>query len=372
MHIAIDCRLGGIAHAGIGRYITHIVQELIALSTPDVHWSIICRDAAQASEVLGKFQKHKSVAVVFVRARHYTIREQLELIPVLWRLKPDVFHVPHFNAPVFYFGKTVVTIHDLLWHEMRGSSVTTLPAWQYWLKYYFYKLITSIGISHASKVLVPTKAVSNTILSFYPNAKQKIQITKEGVSASFLSKKPATYSWTARSQAGLLYVGSLYPHKNVELVLKAVQRMSDTTLKIVGARSAFLPEVQALAAQLGIANRVEFTGALSDTELAKAYQTATALVQPSRSEGFGLTGIEAMASGTPVLCSNILVFREVYADNAFYFDPTSVDSFIATYSQLKQKKSASKIAAAYSYASTFSWKSTASETMSAYTQAAYA
>lgn len=366
MHIAIDCRLGGLAHAGIGRYITHLVRELVAQASSDTRWSLICNSRAQAREVLGTQQRRTSVTVVLIKARHYTIREQFELLTVLLRLRPDILHVPHFNAPVGYWGTTVVTIHDLLWHEMRGSAVTTLPAWQYWAKYGFYKLVTKRAVHHASAILVPTKSVQKTVATFYPSVEAKIRVTPEGVSKNFLAKSVHPFSWNTRKQAGLLYVGSLYPHKNIDLVLQALLQMPDVTLTLVGTRSAFVQSVTAQIQHLGLGNRVFHIGSVTDAQLARLYSRCTALVQPSKSEGFGLTGIEAMASGAPVMCSNIPVFREVYGQHALYFDPYSVHSFIAAYKQLSLPRTEKLVQKAHTYAHTFSWQETAQQTLAVY------
>ncbi len=78
-----------------------------------------------------------------------------------------------------------------------------------------------------------------------------------------------------------------------------------------------------------------FLGFVPDEKLINLYQESTALVQPSVSEGFGLTGIEAMASHTPVLASDIKVFKEIYQDAAIFFDPKKPESFIEAVKKLE-------------------------------------
>ncbi|MBP9820345.1 glycosyltransferase family 4 protein, partial [Candidatus Woesebacteria bacterium] len=354
--------------AGIGRYITHLVRELLALAPRSFRWTLLVTTRSQLSEILGQNRKrYGSVESVLVPVKHYTIQEQLSLLPILWRLKPDIFHVPHFNTPLLYTGTTIVTIHDLLWHERKGPSVTTLPIWQYWTKYLFYRLVVRQSISHASKVLVPTKLVQAAVISHYPKANNKIIVTPEGVSQAFLSQKERVFNWSKRKLNGLLYVGSLYPHKNIALVLSALKELPELKIKLVSSRSIFLKRTLDLAQSLGVTDQVKILSNLTDAELAREYTESLALVQPSHSEGFGLTGIEAMACGTPVLCSNIPVFREVYKDHAFYFDPHSTESFRNACAQLQKATVPNKIAAARAYSNHFTWKSTAEKTLEVYT-----
>jgi glycosyltransferase involved in cell wall biosynthesis len=97
-------------------------------------------------------------------------------------------------------------------------------------------------------------------------------------------------------------------------------------------------------------------GKVSDAQLQFLYECAEALVQPSFSEGFGLTGVEALQCGTKVLASDIAVFREVYGEAFFAFDPTDVTSFLAAL-DTSRTISASKFAfIAKQQATKFNWQ----------------
>ncbi len=321
--IGLDCRLAGEQHAGIGRYTQNLVQRLV--TNQQYYWVLFFFSKKQANEILGD-QKNlpTNVEIIITPVRHYSLKEQLVLPIIFNQARLDLLHIPHFNIPIFYSGKIVVTIHDLLWHEQRGSHVTTLPSWQYWLKYGAYQFTVKQAVNRAKKIFVPSETVAKIVKKYYPNIKTKLVTTYEGIADSFLStkieKKP--------TKNQLVYTGSLYPHKNIEVVFRALKKLPEFNLKLVGSRSVFQQETMKLAKKYQVENQVEFLGRLSDQQLIELYQESYALVFPSLSEGFGLPGLEAMAVGLPVIASDIPIFQEIYQDSAAYFDPNSAEELV--------------------------------------------
>lgn len=318
--IGLDCRLGGIRHGGIGRYISEYLRR--AARDPALDFTIVGTDQSQLSELLTPIAKQDRARIHAITApmRHYSLAEQWQLPRVLQRLSIDLLHVPHFNVPLGYHRPFVVTIHDLLWHSTKGTTVTTLPPWQYWLKYAAYQWVVKNAVTHAQAVFVPTQFVAQTISRHYPVARRRTVVTYEGVGEQF---QPATKA--ERQPHQLLYVGSLYPHKNVTVVLDALLQLPTETLVVVGARDVFSQVFTAAVRERGLSDRVRLLHQLSDRELVELYQSSSLLIQPSTSEGFGLTGVEALACGTPLIASDIPVFHEVYGAAAFFFDPHDPD-----------------------------------------------
>nr|MBP7768638.1 glycosyltransferase [Candidatus Woesebacteria bacterium] len=208
--VGIDCRLGGLAHAGIGRYITELVRR-ITKSTPEIQWVLFCFDSAQAEELVGR-NPTKNIKIVYTPIRQYTLKEQYLLPFIFAREKLDLLHVPHFNLPILYTGPVVITIHDLLWHQYRGSDATTLSPFIYWFKYWGYRLVATAAITRAQQIFVPTQTVANTVEQYYQRSSAKILVTKEGIAEELLNKAQ-TMNTTTRESGCILYVGSLYPHK---------------------------------------------------------------------------------------------------------------------------------------------------------------
>lgn len=329
--IGIDCRLSGLSHGGIGRY----EVELFSRVLKDDRYSFVVylfEESQRESLSVNISQSDERITWRLIPIRHYSLAEQVRLPQQFYQDNLDVLHVPHFNVPVGYLRPTIITIHDLLWHERMGTQVTTLPAWQYWIKHHAYRIVSRQAISHATKVIVPSRTIKETVSRLVPGSEDKITITYEGVGAQF-----APNNRMIRDPKHLLYVGSLYPHKNVHLVLRGLALLPRHHLTIVTPRSAFTLAIKKEIARLHLQSRVRFEYQASDQRLLELYQSVGALVQPSFSEGFGLTGIEALACHTPLLASRIPIFQEIYEDLAIYFDPEAVTSFCEAVQKIKYK-----------------------------------
>ena len=363
--IGIDCRLGGIANAGIGRYVSELVQR-VTKSTREFSWVLFCTDGAQAAELLQGKKPGRSVKIVYAPVRQYSFAEQMILPDIFNSVQIDLLHVPHFNVPIFYNKPTVVTIHDLLWHEYRGQNVTTLNPLMYWPKYWTYKFVTRHAVTTALNIFVPTNTVKDTVKKYYPQVSKKVQVTYEGIGTELISYAPKVKN-LPRQKNQLLYVGSLYPHKNVSLVLEALEKMPDYSLEIVGSRNVFQEKMIAEVEDRGLSDRVIFAGRLTDEQLAEHYAQATALVQPSLSEGFGLTGLEALAFETPVIASDTHIFHEVYKDAAIYFSKNSAESFRDAVKEVEKEKVRSQLKKnAVIVQNSYSWDRLATETLAGY------
>lgn len=362
VRIGIDCRLAGKQHAGIGRYIENLVQRLE--QHPGITWVLFFYNQQQATEVLPNKQQRADKELRFVAIQHYSLQEQIQLPAIFAAAKLDLLHVPHFNVPLLYQGDFILTIHDLLWHERKGLEVTTLPWWQYGLKYLAYRFVASKAIHKAKAIIVPSKTIEKTLTSYYPAVTSKVTVITEGANKLFLNH--SNKATAANKRKNLLYVGSLYPHKNIGLVFKALEKLPEYHLDIVCARSVFRDSIERNVHESTIEKQVAFLGFVNDSELRRLYQKASALIQPSLSEGFGLTGIEAMAVGTPVLASNIPIFKEIYADAAIYFDPQSTKSFIQAVRKLEGSSRNILVQRGKKQAKQYSWDKMVEQTVQLY------
>ncbi len=362
IRIGFDARLAGAAHAGIGRYSEELLRELLALSPENIQWVVFLSAPDQLSWLTSFSQVETRLSTI----QHYTWQEQIWWLAQLYQAKLDVLHVPHFNVPVGYFRPFVVTIHDLLWHTQRDPRATTLSPLMYRLKYWGYRLVSWSAIKRAEIIFVPTQYVKKQIQIIIGRSAPVI-VTSEGVGRQFQAIEPVGKQKRASKKKErapyVLYTGSLYPHKNVEVILRSLRMLPKIHLVIVTARSVFLSSFLDTVQQMGLESQVSFYHQVTDVELIGLYQDAIALVQPSTAEGFGLTGIEAFSTGCPVICSDIEVFHEVYGKMALYFSPQDEEELQKHILTLQREPPSIGTRQKFqSYGKSFSWKKAALET----------
>jgi glycosyltransferase involved in cell wall biosynthesis len=170
----------------------------------------------------------------------------------------------------------------------------------------------------------------------------------------------------------ILCVGIYKPRKNHAGLLKAFQLLRksgvQSQLVIAGPMGDGRPVLQGLAAELGIADHVIFTGFVNDADLRALYSGARVCVCPSLYEGFGFTVLEAMACGTPVVCSSSTSLPEVAGKAALYFDPHKSEKMAIQLGRAfsDEPVRASLIANGRSNLLRFNWAETARQTLAVY------
>jgi glycosyltransferase involved in cell wall biosynthesis len=366
--IGLDCRLAGPDHAGIGRYIENLIWRLPQISGPKYHWVFFVSSSKQKQQLIDRAPSAdwaKRVEFVIAPIRHYSWAEQWRLPSVFDQAHLDLLHVPHFNVPFQYSGRFLITIHDLLWHEYQGLGVTTLSPWVYWVKYLGYKMVAARAIRRAAAILVPSHSVRESLAKYYPQVTAPIIVTPEGVASTL---RPLAQKDLRTNKNHILYVGSLYPHKNLEVVLQTVLLDRDLHLHVVSARSAFALQTQQRTKSLGLAKQISWHWQLPDDELRALYAQSLALIQPSKSEGFGLTGLEAMHIGIPVIAAETAVFQEVYDSAALFFNTDQPADLLAQIQTLQTDASRwdELRQAGRAWASKFSWDEMTKQTVAMY------
>jgi glycosyltransferase involved in cell wall biosynthesis len=303
--LCIDARLWGIKHTGIGRYVENLVTHLPR--DPYTRLVLITSEEFKNEPLLAPYPKY------YAKYHPYSFLSQLEMLWLLLKIRPNLLHVPHFSIPIFWPGKMVVTIHDLIKHYSRGKDTTTRNHFLYWFKYLGYLVIVWLAVNRSSHIMVPAKYWKKILIEKYYLSENKISVTYEGVSGLFF-QPPSNFA-RRFIRPYVVYTGNLYPHKNVGRLIEAIGLLKGRCrLEVVCARSVF-------ESRLPKSKYVEFLGRLSDTDLISVYKNSIAFVFPSLIEGFGLPGLEAMAVGTPVIAANASCLPEIYADAAVYFDP---------------------------------------------------
>jgi glycosyltransferase involved in cell wall biosynthesis len=188
---------------------------------------------------------------------------------------------------------------------------------------------TLAGLERAKVVFYSTNTVRDEILEHRLVPAERLVHAPYGVAAEFQPEPRAEDANLAPRGPFLLHVGRLVPRKNPDFLLKLVARLrrARPELEFVQIGGTFTAEQRALLREQGLESGTHQLRDLSRATLAAYYRRASVVVLPSLSEGFGMPLIEALACGTPVVASDIVVFREVGTDALVYVDPRQLEAW---------------------------------------------
>ena len=376
MRIGIDARFLGPEGTGLGRYIEEIIDELQDLDQENEYVIFLRKDNFDLFK-----PKNKKFTKVLADAHWYTVKEQFVMPRVIKAAKVDLMHFGHFNIPVFSRTKFIVTIHDLIKSDYASKSATTRAAIVYTTKHYLYKWVIKRAAKKSKRIITPSHFVKKKVVDQLGVLDDKVVVTHEAADEKFFewgkkeiseAKKKEVLEKYDITQPFLIYVGNSYPYKNLDRLLNALkQGKSNVNLINPCARSIFYNRLRAKVKVMNLDKRVSLPGFVPDEDLAVLYRMATAYVFPSLSEGFGIPPLEAMATGLPVICSNVSSIPEVCGDAALYFDPLSTKD-IKKKIELMLKRDDLKRGyqkKGLIQAKKFSWRKTARETLKVYKKA---
>ncbi len=364
MRIVIDARLYGTKHTGNGRYTMNLVENLTKIDRENEYFILLRK------EDYDELNFPKNWTKVLADFKHYTFLEQFRLPLILYKIKPDIVHFPHFNVPIFYFGKFIVTIHDLIMHKSSGGEATTRPFPIYQIWRLGYHISFARAVYGAYRVIVPTNTVKRDLLDYYKISESKVVVTYEGIDervrqVDFNSKGLGKY---------FSYVGNAYPHKNLDRLIEALsllnkKRKEKINLAISSARDVFTQRLLSIARKYDSEENVKLLGYVPDNQLLSFYNKSIAFFYPTLIEGFGLPGLEAMKAGTLVYTSNIAVLKEIYGDSVSYFDPFNVNSIVDSMNRALETNGSERenvIKKAKAFTNKYSWEKMAGETLAVY------
>jgi glycosyltransferase involved in cell wall biosynthesis len=217
----------------------------------------------------------------------------------------------------------LITIHDIgpLTHP---QFFTDKPSW-------ILRKSLDHAVKKARKFICVSETTAAELISYVKehykkDITAKTQVILEGVSQRFFSEPDlgSLESLAMPNAPFILAAGAISPRKNLARVVKALHILKKKTqhhLVTVGGSGWDDEEVQSLVKQYGLESRVHFLGYVSDEQLRALYRKATVFVYPSLFEGFGLTILEAMASGCPVITSAISCLPEIAGNAALQINP---------------------------------------------------
>ena len=371
MRIGVDGRCIQDHFPGIGRYTFNLTRAMLPLLTKSEHL-VLLRDPTQPSSWDLIALAGKRVQVVDAPVSPFSLRQQWAIPQILRRLEADVYHSPYYLMPYRPKVPAVVTVYDLiplLFPQHVSPTARLLFRW-----------MTALALWTASHVIVISQATRCDLLTFYHLPPQKVTAIPLAADPSFHPPPPAEVERVRRQYAlpedYLLYLGINKPHKNLVRLVDAFSRytlhVSRFTLVIAGAWDSRYPEPRQRAEALGLEKVVRFLGPVPETDLPALYAGAALFVFPSLYEGFGLPVLEAMACGTPVVCSNTSSLLEIVGEAALTFDPLDVTEMAAKIEEALRNEALREEMKekGLQRAAKFSWERTARETLKVYREVA--
>ena len=392
MRIGIDARFVGPEGTGLGKYTEKLILNLVLLDSRNQYF-IFLKDSNWDYLAL----KSKNFKKVPANIPWYSIEEQLRMEQIYNSKNLDLVHITHFNAPLFYRGKFIVTVHDLIHHHFKEQSTTTRNLLFFKTKRIGYQIVIKNAIKRSQKIIVPSNFVKEEIFSNFKVKPAKIVVTYEAAEEEYsknwklesevLLRKIGNWKLPKRNPF-LVYVGNAYPHKNLNNLLDAFKLLVDSSqsavhrlkktvnsepttdnlrLIIVCPRDIFSQRLQSEIKNRNLEDKVEIKGYLKPDELSKLFQKAQAYVFPSLSEGFGIPGLNAMAAGLPVVCSDIPVLHEVYGEAAIYFNPHDPKDIAGKIKKVLTSDTGSELVKkGREQVKKYSWQKMAQETLEVY------
>jgi glycosyltransferase involved in cell wall biosynthesis len=370
MRIGLDARYVYDHFPGIGRYIANLAAALAELEHG--HQLVLITNPALPStrHDIASLRRFACVELASTTARPFSLGEQLALPRLARQLRLDLLHSPYYIKP--YLGlpcPSLVTIYDLL-----GLRFPDTLSRQGRL---LYRLMMGLAVRSSSSIITISNSARDDLHFSYGLPRERITVTPLAAERAF-RPQPAEAVAALRAKYGLperyvLYLGSNKPHKNLERLVRAWERLvsesqPEATLLIAGHYDPRYPQARAMVAERGLEASVRFMPNVAEAELPALYSGALIFVFPSYYEGFGLPPLEAMACGAPVLCAYASSLPEVVGNAALTVDPYSFIEIAEGLRKLlgnpplRRRLSEQGLARARS----FSWRRTAMATLKAY------
>ena len=361
MKIAIDARWIFKELSGIGVYTQELIREFVRTETTD-EFVLIFNDEHLRKRVAENtgYQSNPRFSDCMVPYGIFSLKNQWRLPKLLAQQNVDVFHSPNYMIPLRGMNniKVIITIHDLIPMVLRDHAPKSKKSQFYPI---FRQLMLRVA-KQANKIIAVSEASKKDILTQLSVSEDKVKVIYNGVNKAFVPRECSSEKMT------ILTVGRLDPYKRVIDLVKAYEKLPAgwASLRIIASKDTRYPEVEKYIREKNV--EVVWEQDIGFDELVEAYQQAAVFVLPSLYEGFGLPVVEAMAAGTPVICSNSSSLPEVAGSAALLFKATDVDALATQLEAILRDQSLAEDLRAKGLlqAQKFSWSKAAKETIACY------
>lgn len=327
MKIGIDGReLIKEGMTGIGRYL-HNFLEFALKARPDHTFVLYGNQNTKVDFSSTNLQ-------VKIIPEWYTLFwDHMTLSRYISKDRVDIFFSPFDKIPIFSSAPCIISVHDLLFSIVSEEGYRNRYVYNT-----LYLLSRRIITKKAHLIITPSQHSKKDIVQKWKTPEEKIKVIPNGVSKRFYPLRSLHLNSKVKEKYSIkkdyiLYVGNFKPHKNVSSLLEAFAQLPPSLreryqLVLAGTLDEYSAQLNAMAADLHLKGEVVFTGAVYEDDLPMLYSEAIIFVFPSLYEGFGLPPLEAMACGTPVICSNTTSLPEVVGDSGVLVDPRESKNFV--------------------------------------------
>ena len=357
---------GNYRSAGINWYIYNLLKNLTPISDLDYTVFLSDRRAREHFDSISLSQSRLPTHRPIVRIAW----EQFVQPFVLHRERIDLLHALAFAGPLAISIPWVVTVYDLSFIRYPQSFNAANRIYLRWA--------IRNSLRRANRVIAISESTRRDLYATFGTSLEKTAVVYCGADPAFAPSQDRQAIAALRARRGLpdkmiLHVGTIEPRKNIARLIRAFARAKRAAqlphrLVLIGARGWKYAEVDAVIEQEQLKDDVIFAGYVAQDELPLWYRAADLFVYPSLYEGFGLPPLEAMASGTPVVCSNAASLPEVVGDAAIQVSPENeaalADAIVRalTDGTLREQM----VARGLAQAAKFSWARAARETTDVY------
>lgn len=362
--------------AGVSQYCRNVLKQLGVLGTTNQHSYRLSAFTSAPNFHTPGIEIYVDELLPFRRGvprpLERIVWEQARLPGHALDLQADMLHGLVNVLPLRSNVPGVVTIHDL--------SFLRLPQLFPWAKRKYLTYLCRESALRAEQIVAVSRQTADDLIHYFEIPATKIHVVYNGVGEQFHPVSPSEQE-VFRERKGLpsrylLYLGTLEPRKNLELLVQAFARWKrqhpldseEVKLVLAGGKGWFFQEIFAAVKELEMEDEVLFPGFVPAKELPGWYSAAELFVFPSRFEGFGLPVLEAMACGVPVLCSDAGSLVELVQDTAYTVPTDDLDAFSTALARLMSRPDLCEDLRQRGLARStlFSWERTAKETVSVY------
>jgi len=370
LRIVVDVRR--VRDFGVGTYIRGLLRALAAIDRSDDYvLAALPDDASAFADLPGNFR-----TVIFPRL-DTDVRNHLAFPLFLHRLGPSLVHIPLNRVPLLMMGPYVVTIHDMA-SLLYDAGTGMRRSWR--------SFVLRRGLQRARRIMAVSEATRRDVRDTLGIPEDRIRMVYNAPNPDFSRPPQANRAHILeRYQIDypfLLYAGNIRPQKNIPRLVEAFavvrERLArhpvyrDLHLIIIGDETTRHPAVRRAVIQSRVEKAVRFLGFVPFDALRIFFESAAVFVFPSLYEGFGLPPLEAMATGTPVVTSNVSSLPEVAGDAALLVNPENVFEIARAIEDvlLDEGLRGELITKGKCQAARYSWDRTAREVLEVYREAA--